>query len=456
MTTHQTSFSETALNPEKDQGFGFYFSVLRRRLAYFLIPAVAVATIGTVVALLLPGIYHSEARILVQSQQIPEELVRSTVTSGAEERIGVIEQRIMTRDNLLAIASKFGMFNKWRGRVSDTDLVDLMRERAAITPVALNVGRRTPASAIAFTVSFEYEDPAVTMKVANELVTLILNEDVRTRTARAAETTKFLEQESNRLEQALVATEAQIAEVKQGSGSTEVESQLAALKVELFQKSSIYSPTHPIVLALKNQIAALEQQDAPSQATPTPPPTAAPVKPEASDKKEPAAASDSNSAQPSTLSFLQNKQESLQTDLDAARRKLLAARQGERLEADQQSERFEVIEQPALPQEPVKPNRKKMTAFSFALAIAAGLGGIFAIESYDKTMRGPSDLPVPNRLVVTIPYISTRAELNRAQQRRRFTIGALVVLLLIVVALVHFLVLPLDLLFEKIQVRLGF
>ena len=91
-----------------------------------------------------------------------------------------------------------------------------------------------------------------------------------------------------------------------------------------------------------------------------------------------------------TISLLQSKEASVQQDLDKAREKLLAARQGERLEEDQQSERFEVIEQPSLPQAPIKPNRKKILAMGFALSIVAGFGGVFAIESYDKTIRGTS------------------------------------------------------------------
>ena len=39
----------------------------------------------------------------------------------------------------------------------------------------------------------------VTQKVANELVTLFLNENIKSRTARAAETTDFLGKESDRL-----------------------------------------------------------------------------------------------------------------------------------------------------------------------------------------------------------------------------------------------------------------
>jgi uncharacterized protein involved in exopolysaccharide biosynthesis len=74
--------------------------------------------------------------------------------------------------------------------------------------------RRNRGVTIAFTVSFEHENPSLAAKITNELVTLILQEDVRTRTARAAETTEFLEREAIRQEQELAKIEREIVDYK--------------------------------------------------------------------------------------------------------------------------------------------------------------------------------------------------------------------------------------------------
>src|ERR1700710_3329687 len=97
---------------------GFYWALFKRRWAYFFFPFVLIAAAGAGVALLLPATYSSEGKILVQSQQIPTELVRPTVTSAAQERIQVIEQRTMTRDVLLAIVDKFKLFPERRNLMS--------------------------------------------------------------------------------------------------------------------------------------------------------------------------------------------------------------------------------------------------------------------------------------------------------------------------------------------------
>src|SRR5882762_3388532 len=180
----------------------YYWQLIKRRALYFVIPFILVLPVGLAVAVLLPATYLSEGKILVQSQQIPTELVRPTVTSAAQERIQVIEQRTMTRDNLVAIADKFQLFPEKRSLISVTELVALMRKQTKIAPLDVQLdfrqrSRENPT--IVFTVGFEYSDPVIASRVANELMTRILNEDLRDRTSRATDTTKFLAREVQKL-----------------------------------------------------------------------------------------------------------------------------------------------------------------------------------------------------------------------------------------------------------------
>ncbi len=67
---------------------------------------------------------------------------------------------------------------------------------------------------IAFNVSFDDENRAVAQKVANELVSLYLNENLRIRRERAAETTGFLGEEANRLGKQVSDLESRMADFK--------------------------------------------------------------------------------------------------------------------------------------------------------------------------------------------------------------------------------------------------
>src|SRR5438270_2770861 len=234
----------------------YYWELLKRRALYVAIPFIIIASSGLALAMLWPPTYLSEGKILVQSQQIPTELVRPTVTNAAQERIQVIEQRTMTRENLLAIIDKFQLFPNQRNLMSATQLVEMMKKKASIAPVAqpLAFSRRSENPTIVFTVGFEDSDPTVASRVANELVTRILNEDLRDRTSRATDTTKFLNREVQRLQAENAAIEAKIAEAKLSQlkpTSNNGSDQIAQMRAEYLQKSAVYSEKHPLMKALK-------------------------------------------------------------------------------------------------------------------------------------------------------------------------------------------------------------
>ena len=422
----------------------YIFALIKRRALYFLIPFILVGAIGAVVALAWPAKYLAEGKILVQSQEIPSDLVRPTVVSLANERIQIIEQRIMTRDNLLAIAKKFQISkNSWQNLISGTEIVDFVKDRARIKPLALTLGSDRK-QAIAFTVGFEHERPDVAMKVANELVTMILNEDVRARTAFANETTKFLERDVQRLETQISQLDAQIAELRKGipfdSGFDEGRG-LVALKAELLIKSANLASSHPEIRALKQKIAALENS-----------PSAA--KSESTDSD--AAAGSTPTNEPG-FDALETKRASIKAELNTATQRLAAARLGENLERGQHSERLQVLEQPTLPQKPTSPNRPKIFMIAFMAALMAGGGLAFAAEISDQSVRRSSDLYsiIDSHLIVSIPYIATRGEARR--KKRKTISGSAIVAALIIASLIAllFILPPLDIVFTKLMSTLA-
>jgi uncharacterized protein involved in exopolysaccharide biosynthesis len=424
---------------------GFYWELLKRRWAFFLIPFVLISCVGVAAAWLWPPTYSAEGKILVQSQQIPTELVRPTVTSAAQERIQTIQQRTMTRDNLMAIVDKFQLFPDKRSLMSVTELVELMKKSTKIAPVDIQLDfkqRTRDNPTIVFSVGFEYGDAATVSRVANELMTQILSEDLRDRTSRATDTTKFLTREVQKLQADNAALDAKIAQLKLSQGKPDTPgapnkstSALAELKAELVQKSGLYADRHPIVQSLKRQVEALEQSIL-SSANP--------------------ASTNQGSGPPANLDALIAQQEALQKNLDEATSKLSSARLGENLEKDQQSEKLEVIEQPTVPQEPIRPKRPKVAALAVLMAFAAGAGLTFLVEFSDKGIRRASDIfsVIDSQLIVSIPYIVTNAELRR--QKRRKILFLLVFLVVVGGALVgaYLFLPPLDLMIAKARVGL--
>jgi protein tyrosine kinase modulator len=431
-----------------------YFEILKKRKFYILIPFILVAAIGSAVVMLWPPTYLSEGKILVESQQIPTDLVRPTVTTTARERLQVIEQRVMTRDNVLAIMDKYQIFADRRDTLSRTELLDLMRENIRIKSVDVDQLRaRENRTTIALTVGFTNRRPDIATKVANDLITLFLNEDARNRTNRAMETTKFLAREVQRLETELGSIENKISELKRQQRSAPLPeggvaaqnpqlAVLATLKAELAGKSAIYSKSHPEIKRLKGQIEAIEKTNL--SAPPSEPARTAGLGPQV----DPAVLD--------ALDALITQRKSIQDNLDEAAKKFSAARLGENLERDQFSERLEVLEQAIMPQKPIKPDRPKLLALAFVAAVMAGFAGVFAVETFDRTIRGSRDLlkVVDGNLLVAIPYISTRAELRRKKSKIALVTLISIVVVLGALAAVHFLLRPLDEVWEIFVNRL--
>jgi capsular polysaccharide biosynthesis protein len=430
-------------NQDQTFSISYVFDILKRRALYFVIPFLTILTIGSLVTIGWPAKYLSEGKILISSQEIPTDLVRPTVSTLANERIQYIQQRIMTRDNVVALAKKFNLSMGWQGRVSGSEMTDFIRERTKIKPLEGTLGERKQA--IAFSVGFEYERPDVATRVANELVTMILNEDVRTRTNFASETTKFLENDVKRLEIQLSAINDEINNrQKTAAGGlydpADDGRNLAALKAQLAVKSANFSDSHPDVRALKRQIKALEDASSTTQkATP-------PAEPAGKDVV-------AGNPNPLGMDTLLTQRTGLRTELNTATQKLAAARLGESLERGQHSERLEVIEQATLPTKPTSPNRPKIFAIVVALALMAGGGLMVGTEMLNPAIRQSADLLafVDGQLLVSIPVIQTNADVRRKKNRRMYMWAALIAITLVGLITIFFILPPLDLVFDKIM-----
>jgi len=213
-----------------------YIAIIKDR-ALLLGVSIAVILAATVaVAVMVPPIYQSTGTILVESQQISPELVSTNSTSFADERIEVIRQRVMTRENLLRIIDKYNLFADKGKRFSETDKIDLMRNAIVVETLTTFVRGRGEAT-VAFNVSFEHRQPEVAKEVADELVTLFLNENLKQRTERANETTEFLTQEANKLGAELASLENQLADFKQAHANALPEHQ--TLRMNMLSRSEL-------------------------------------------------------------------------------------------------------------------------------------------------------------------------------------------------------------------------
>ena len=300
---------------------GQRWEVLKRRRWPALWTALAVFLTAIVLAIVWPATYRSTGTILIEQQELPSELVQSTITSYADQRIQVISQRVMTTDNLLQIIQRYDLYPRLRKSEPREVLLERMRADVQFQMISADVmdprqGHATKAN-IAFAVSYESPSPELAARVANELVTLYLAENVKSRRQQTANAATFLNDEANRLDKAVQARQAELALFKGKHINTlpdqsvintqlyerereelrDVDTQLRALdqqatyldaqlaqispssqvytttgervlspadrlkylRTEYARASGIYAPDHPDVLRAKREIAALEK-----------------------------------------------------------------------------------------------------------------------------------------------------------------------------------------------------
>lgn len=253
-----------------------YVDILKRRRKPMLL-TVGIVLLVTLLALVLwPPTYRSTATILIEEQEIPRDWVRSTISSFAAQQIQVISQRIMTMTNIMTLVDKFKLYQD-DGKLNRprTEIAEEFRDSVVLEPISAEVidvisGKPTEAT-IAFTLSFDYRNAALSQKVTNELVTLYLNENLRSRTEQSSSTSQFLLAEADALKAQLVELESSLAEFKErNEGSlpelydfnittvdrTERELLEASLRIQELEKRKIelasdlaqLSPSAPIAL----------------------------------------------------------------------------------------------------------------------------------------------------------------------------------------------------------------
>jgi polysaccharide chain length determinant protein (PEP-CTERM system associated) len=186
--------------------------LLRKRLMILAI-AIPSALAVTLAALLLPNSYQSGISIFIEPQKVPQEYVRSTVTSDIEGRIRTITQQLTSRTRLLKVMEELDLYPAAGAGapVSRDVLVERMAKNIAIELP----GHRGEDNY--FRVTFIHEDPHKAQAAVSRLVTLFINESLLVREQQAAGTTEFIEEELQSLKVELEKHEAAIQRFRQGN-----------------------------------------------------------------------------------------------------------------------------------------------------------------------------------------------------------------------------------------------
>lgn len=196
-----------------------YLTIFRRRKPTILFVAGALLCLSVIAAVLWPPTFKSTATILIEEQEVPTELVHSTITSYADQRIEMIKQQVMSRSSLWKVVEQYGLYSGMRHENPTEEVIKRFIKDIEVEVISADViDKRThnaTKATIAFTVSYNSRTPEIAQRVANELTSLFLGENLKSRERQAQETTTFLKQEAEGLSQHIEEVEAKLSKFKQ-------------------------------------------------------------------------------------------------------------------------------------------------------------------------------------------------------------------------------------------------
>lgn len=447
--------------------FSFYFALFRRRLPVFITVLVLAGAAFLAGISLWPVSYEATARILVESPQIPTDLAKSTVPTGAAEQFQIIQEDVLSRQNLLDLADRFKLYVS-KPLLTDADIVTDMQARLGILPIPIGTG--SGATATVFQISFKSDRPGTAADVVNDLVSMILKKDVELRTERARETVTFFNKETARLNASLRLVEEQILSFKNNNFNalpdsidfrrnqqtnqqsrllvlaqeeaglnrrrlalqsrplslianpvTPDEQTLASLRQLLVQQRAAFTEDSPTIVALRSRIDTLEKSllatnqtgegDEQSVIQSSEMFDISERLDEIADEREQlnkslAALTASIEATPgveTALNSLQRDRQNLQAQYDVTVSRLAEASTGQQIELLLKGERLSLIESAVAPQRPQGPGQRVLILGGGLAALAVALATLVVPELLNKRIRRPAEMV--SRLQI-VPFIT--------------------------------------------------
>lgn len=411
-----------------------FFSALRRRWQVVALAFLLGAVGGLVVAMNTQRLYSASAVIQVITPVIAvSEGGAATPVPDITRRVQIIEQRLMSRDALLDLAQRYDLFDGTA--LSPVEQVAMMRESFSISAIAAaQQGFSRDGSLSALIVSASDDDPETAAAIANELAESLVRESRSDRQSATEQAVQFFSEEENRLESAIAVLEDEIAAYRSANEAylpdavTQRRAERARLVDSLLEMQQE-------ILARRNELASLDTRaqravtqrridqlnDEIAQFTQQ----AAIITQRVEEIQAVLQAAPTAEQQ---LVAMNRRVEQFQVQLTAAADRRREAELGARIEADQQAERFELLERALVPEYPISRPRKTVLLLAAIGGLMLGLMAAYALEWQNPVIRTAArfERDLQLRPVISIPCSMPAHERRR---RRLIWVFGLVVLI---------------------------
>lgn len=415
------------------QNFRELASWLRRRAGLMILITILGITAGLVAAINSDRVYSATAVL-----QVINPVVGGNGDGGAPRRAQMIEQRLMARDNLLALAARHDLFEDTP--LTPRERVNVLRESIRIESVAATTQPGMAGgglSAIIITVNLGEQE--LVAEIANELAETVVTESAAAARERAGQALAFYRQEEERLEAAISTLEDEITEFRiehedllpdamtlRREDLRRLEERRLDMERELShaegERSALEDDSDRVlsrrrinelddlIVQYQRDLRLLELQIEEARSP---------------FQQAPAIARE--------LAGLERRMEQLQTQLSDIVRQRREAELGQRIQIDDQSERFEMLEAAIVPDYASSRGRRSIVMLGAIAGLMGGIAIAFAIEALNPVLRTAQRM---ERELQLRPVISIPLTASPRQTSRRRLIWALGLGVLIAIALI--------------------
>jgi polysaccharide chain length determinant protein (PEP-CTERM system associated) len=469
--------------------------VLRKYWWILPLSILACGTLGLLAAMVLPKKYTSETVVLVAQPTVPIDYVKPVVSDDLNRRLASMKEQILSRTRLQPIIEKFGLYAKDRDRVHMEELIERLKSSVTITPLEPMAGTQN-RTLPGFSVNVIFDNPQTAQQICTEITSMFMAQNTTEREHQASQTTFFLSGQLDEAKRKLDEQDARLAQFKRlhlgslpeeettnlslltgmntqleasiqavsrahqdkalneslltqqetawkmsqtGQNPETSEQQLNALQEQLTILLARYTPEHPDVVKLKNQIEELKKHMAGAaksdrQASDTT--RASAIEPPQIQQLRAKLHQDELiitdltkrqnqiqdqirqleariQASPVVEQQFKEITRSYQTALDFYNELLKKREQSAMatdLEHQQESEQFRTLDPPSLPVKPSFPKKTYFAGGGLGAGLVLGLGIMYLIAFTDKSMHTERDV----ELCLKLPVLATVPKLELA------------------------------------------
>lgn len=386
--------------------------LIRRR--FWVIAAVSL--LGTLMAVWYaktrPDVFETASVLQVELPMVTDGGQAPALPVNVLQLLTSIEQRLTTRDNLIALIDRHGLFADAPG-MSIEDKVFAMRQSVSFQSVT---GPSGALSALIISArAGEAEDAA---RIANDLAQSVLDMGAEGKRATAEASFGFFREQENRLWEQITALEAEIAAYRDANRS--------ALPGVREARQDQIAELETSLRALEQEITGLQSEEAQLRALPTQRATDrrrleelrqrlvvldAQRAPLAERKANLEATLGDTAEVERALSGYERQLRQLQDQYTVVSQRMAEAETAQSLASRQQTERFSMLERAITPDYPLGSGAKKMAIAGLIGSAGLGLLLAFLLDLMHPVIRTASQMQRELNLlpVVSIPEVKARS-----------------------------------------------